>query len=47
VAALLDQFRGMNLHAVRCLVRSGDEFDRFFASCGLGPSEYEIRQMEL
>lgn len=47
VESLVDQFRHMKLASVRCLVRPGDELDRFFAECGIGPSEFEIRERKL
>ena len=47
VARLLEQFRKMELHAVRCVVRPGDDLDRFFEGCGLGPSEFAIRTVGL
>ena len=47
VGRLLEQFRKMELQAVRCVVRPGDELDAFFARCGFGRSDFEIRTADL
>jgi len=47
VEGLLDQFRKMELGEVRCIVRPGDDLDRFFSRCGFGPSAFEIRTIDL